>query len=436
MLRKWVAWQDVRLFPWGNRTMPQRKCSMGCVDGIRGCSLISWGKQNAGVPQLKYHMGFVGGRLNRRSVHGHCGGRRCDHDDCVGIRKFKPGKTFDPGRWKQKGTEVLPKNRTVLCVHFSPLRLTLTLPIRTLRVIKKNKERNRVYSYTSLLLLFFLVYNTPPGPHTYVHMLTLIHSYKYTIYMYTHTCMHARIVTSMDGYKHKHIHMYTYTHILTNVHMYAHTHTPSKIHARMPYTYGHTHALPYACTHTTHIRTHSHVHAYTHKGTHRGTQAHAHEYTQTRKYIRRRTYSHAHVSTYIRMYTRTHIHAYTRTHARSTNICTQIYIYIYIYICLFRDELIRDVLLWTPTHGRAKAGRPARTYIQQLCEDTGCCPEDLPRAMNDREEWRERFRDIRATSVIWWWWWYISSKYDLYISSKYELWISKEWMLNARLFDT
>ena len=41
-----------------------------------------------------------------------------------------------------------------------------------------------------------------------------------------------------------------------------------------------------------------------------------------------------------------------------------------------RDELISDVLLWTPTHGRAKAGRPARTYIRQLCEDTGCCPED------------------------------------------------------------
>ena len=68
-----------------------------------------------------------------------------------------------------------------------------------------------------------------------------------------------------------------------------------------------------------------------------------------------------------------------------------------------RDELIRDVLLWTPTHGRAKAGRPARTYIQQLCEDTGCCPEDLPRAMNDGEEWRERVRDIRATSATWWW---------------------------------
>ena len=64
-----------------------------------------------------------------------------------------------------------------------------------------------------------------------------------------------------------------------------------------------------------------------------------------------------------------------------------------------RDELIRYVLWWTPTHGRAKARRPARTYILQLCEDTGCRPEDLPRAMNDREEWRERVRDIRATSA-------------------------------------
>ena len=28
-----------------------------------------------------------------------------------------------------------------------------------------------------------------------------------------------------------------------------------------------------------------------------------------------------------------------------------------------RDELISDVFLWTPSHGRANAGRPARTYI-------------------------------------------------------------------------
>ena len=69
-----------------------------------------------------------------------------------------------------------------------------------------------------------------------------------------------------------------------------------------------------------------------------------------------------------------------------------------------RDELISDVLLLTPTYGRAKAGRPARTYIQQLCEDMGCSPEDLPEAMNDREKWRERVRDIRASNTAWWWW--------------------------------
>ena len=68
-----------------------------------------------------------------------------------------------------------------------------------------------------------------------------------------------------------------------------------------------------------------------------------------------------------------------------------------------KDELINDVLLWTPTYGRAKAGRPARTYIQQLCEDTRCSPEDLPVAMNDREKWRERVWDTRVCATTWWW---------------------------------
>ena len=46
-----------------------------------------------------------------------------------------------------------------------------------------------------------------------------------------------------------------------------------------------------------------------------------------------------------------------------------------------RDELISDLLLWTPAYGQAKAGWPALTYIEQLCEDTGCSPEDLPVVM-------------------------------------------------------
>ena len=77
-----------------------------------------------------------------------------------------------------------------------------------------------------------------------------------------------------------------------------------------------------------------------------------------------------------------------------------------------KDELISDVLLWTPTHGCASVGRPARTYIQQLCEDTGCNPEDLPEAMSDREKWRETVRDIRADGATWWWWWWVGSKID------------------------
>ena len=68
-----------------------------------------------------------------------------------------------------------------------------------------------------------------------------------------------------------------------------------------------------------------------------------------------------------------------------------------------KDELISDVLLWTPAYGQAKAGQPARTYIQQLCEDTGCSPEDRREAMNDREMWRERVRDIREGGTTWWW---------------------------------
>ena len=35
------------------------------------------------------------------------------------------------------------------------------------------------------------------------------------------------------------------------------------------------------------------------------------------------------------------------------------------------------------------------TYSSYV-RDTGCNPEDLPEAMNDREKWRETVGDIRA----------------------------------------
>ena len=67
-----------------------------------------------------------------------------------------------------------------------------------------------------------------------------------------------------------------------------------------------------------------------------------------------------------------------------------------------RDELISDMLQWTPSRGRAKAGWPSRTYIQQLCADTRCSLKDLPEAMDDREGWQERVRNICADGTTWW----------------------------------
>ena len=44
-----------------------------------------------------------------------------------------------------------------------------------------------------------------------------------------------------------------------------------------------------------------------------------------------------------------------------------------------------DVLLWKPTHGHQPRGRPKKTYIDQLMDDTGCRIEKVPIAMEDRE---------------------------------------------------
>ena len=64
-----------------------------------------------------------------------------------------------------------------------------------------------------------------------------------------------------------------------------------------------------------------------------------------------------------------------------------------------KGELISDILLWTPSHGRAKVGRPARTYIQQLCANIGCNLEDLSGVMDSRDRWQERIREICASSA-------------------------------------
>ena len=47
-------------------------------------------------------------------------------------------------------------------------------------------------------------------------------------------------------------------------------------------------------------------------------------------------------------------------------------------------------------------GWPARPHWQQFCADTGSSLEDLPGAMDDRDEWGERVKEICANSATWW----------------------------------
>ena len=58
-----------------------------------------------------------------------------------------------------------------------------------------------------------------------------------------------------------------------------------------------------------------------------------------------------------------------------------------------KDKLIYNVVLWSPTHGCAIVSRLARTYLHQLCGDTGGSLEDLPGVMDDRDGWGERERE-------------------------------------------
>ena len=116
----------------------------------------------------------------------------------------------------------------------------------------------------------------------------------------------------------------------------------------------------------------------------------------------------------------THMHKYTHTYIF---VCG----YIYIYICVIRqqlssrtaisktiqirrirhaghswrskDELISNVHLWTPLHGRTGVGQPERTYLEQLCTDWVCNLKDLPEVMDDIDKCRERVREIYANGI-------------------------------------
>ena len=75
-------------------------------------------------------------------------------------------------------------------------------------------------------------------------------------------------------------------------------------------------------------------------------------------------------------------------------------LYIYIYIYKLNEPNMRDTAGEVGTSSWTSKGwmtcSNLQTYIQQLSADRGCSPVDLLEAMDDREGWRGRVRNIRA----------------------------------------
>ena len=64
-----------------------------------------------------------------------------------------------------------------------------------------------------------------------------------------------------------------------------------------------------------------------------------------------------------------------------------------------KEELAGDVLIWKPTQRHQPRGRPKKTKIDQLMDDTGCRLEELPIAMEDKEGWKECVMEYRGSST-------------------------------------
>ena len=70
---------------------------------------------------------------------------------------------------------------------------------------------------------------------------------------------------------------------------------------------------------------------------------------------------------------------------------------------------IQIQIRWTRHVGfcwRSKDKLMSDTFQWTNCTDTGCCLEDLSGVLDDWDEWRERVREIRASSTTSWLWSY------------------------------
>ena len=65
---------------------------------------------------------------------------------------------------------------------------------------------------------------------------------------------------------------------------------------------------------------------------------------------------------------------------------------------------VRNITLWTLTHGHINVGRLADIYMHLLCVDITYSQEDLPRKIADRDGWWERGKRTCTSCTKWLWW--------------------------------
>ena len=71
----------------------------------------------------------------------------------------------------------------------------------------------------------------------------------------------------------------------------------------------------------------------------------------------------------------------------------------------FAREVITNSLAMF-SYGLTSIDWPAKIYIHQLYVDTRCNLEDLPGAMDYRNRWWGRSKEIHAINMTWGWWWW------------------------------
>ena len=60
-----------------------------------------------------------------------------------------------------------------------------------------------------------------------------------------------------------------------------------------------------------------------------------------------------------------------------------------------KNKLISNIPLWTPTHRHTSVDWIAKTYIHQLCVDTGRCVKYWPNVIANRDKWGEGVKVIK-----------------------------------------